>query len=156
VLKEVRYAYDERNSVQIDRTVGMGRNDRRTKDGASPLVLAIEQFLNNFSVYIQDKRKVVPDVTHVINNIKDSGDQQAYAARLLYALTTFSSIRFDKMPTDAVLSLPLYEHYRAVVDAVFEVFPTDTARKRVLVLYRRKFEEEVRRLETRRKESQGK
>jgi hypothetical protein len=41
VLKEVRYAYDESNTVLIDRLAEMGRKDRRTKDGASPLVLVI-------------------------------------------------------------------------------------------------------------------
>lgn len=155
ILREVRYGYDERNSVIVDRLVDMGRNDRRTTEGASPLVLAIEQFLNNFSVYIQDKRKVVPDVTYVIERIKGPGDQLAYTARLLYALTNLSGTRFDKAPTDADRTSPLYEHYRAVADAVLGKFPTDTARKRVLVLYRRRFEDEVRRLEARKAESEG-
>jgi hypothetical protein len=145
ILQEVRYAYDESNSVLIDRLAEMSRKDRRTQENASPLVLAIEQFLNNFPAYIQDKRKVVPDVTYVISNIKDPGDRLAYASRLLHALTTFSNIRLDKTPTDAELSQPLYEHYRAVADTVLENFPTDTERNRVLALYTRRLDDEMRR-----------
>lgn len=155
ILREVRYAYDQKNSVPVDRLATMGRNDRRTHETASPLVLAIEQFLNNFPVYIQDKRKVVPDVTHVFGGIQDAEKRATYAARLLHALTTFSDIRFDKTATDDVLSLPLYEHYRAVADTVFEVFPTGTERMRVLTLYTRRLDDEVKRQEARRKSING-
>src|SRR5262249_39682853 len=71
VLREVRYAYDENNSVLIDRLGGMRQKDRRTGETASSLVLAIEGFLNNVSAYVQDKRKVVPDIIHVIGNIQN-------------------------------------------------------------------------------------
>jgi hypothetical protein len=152
ILNEVRYTYDQPNSVIIDRLADMGRDDRRTTDGASPLVVAIEQFLNNFSLYVQDKRKVVPDIAYVIGNIKDAGDQQAYAARLLHALTSLSGMYFGMPPSDAVMSMPVSEDYWAVAKAVLNMFPTDADRERVLVLYRRRLEEPAKRLKARQNE----
>ena len=83
ILSEVRYVYDEQNSVLIDRTADMSRGDRRTQGSPSELVLTIEWFLNNFETYIQDKRKVLPDVKYVLDQLQDDAKRISYASRLL-------------------------------------------------------------------------
>jgi hypothetical protein len=142
ILQEVRYACDRENSVMVDRLASMSQNDRRTGAGASKLVLAIEDFLNHFGRYVRDQRKIIPDIKHVLRGIQDEGGREKYAARLLHALTSLSDVRFDHKPTDAVKQLPLYDEYRAAADGVLAQFATDTAQKRVLTLYKRRFKEE--------------
>ena len=142
ILQEVRYACDRENSVMVDRLASMSQNDRRTGAGASKLVLAIEDFLNHFGRYVCDKRKILPDIKYVLRGIQDEGGREKYAARLLHALTSLSDVRFDHKPTDAVKQLPLYDEYRAAADGVLAQFATDTAQKRVLTLYKRRFKEE--------------
>lgn len=139
VLDKVRYAYDERNSVQIDRLSTMGRGDKRTQGEASSLVLAIEHFLNNFDLYVQDKRKVIPDVDYVLGGITDEADRSLYAARLLHALTTFTEIRFDKPPEVAAEQQDYREAgYRAVADNVARHVPEGRARENLWILYRKR------------------
>lgn len=139
VIEQTRYAFDEQNSVMIDRTASMGRKDRRTK-AASALVLAVEDFLNNFDVYIQDGRKVLPDIKAVIGGIEDAGDRMAYAARLLHALTTISGITFHGTPTATDMGHRLYSKYRDAVDAVLDQFPMPSAKERVIAAYRARLE----------------
>jgi len=138
ILNEVRYAFDVKNSVIIDRISGMGRRDRRTQDGASQLVLAVEEFLNNFDIYVQDGRKVLPDIKFVLGRIDDEGDRVSYAARLLHALTTLSGIRFDRAPSDADGGGRLYDSYRQAADTVIDAFTGQSMRERVLAGYRRR------------------
>lgn len=138
ILSQVRYNYDERNSVLIDRTAGMSRNDRRTQTGPSDLVLAIEQFLNNFEIYIQDKRKVLPDVTYVLEQVQDDAKRISYASRLLHSLTSLSTIRFDRTATDEERSHRRYSDYQSLVDKVLDAFPGDDHREQVFTQYRRR------------------
>jgi hypothetical protein len=142
LLAHARYKYDEQNSVLIDRTADMGRRDSRlSKDSASPLVRATEQFLNNFDLYVQDKRLVIPDVRYVLEHARSDREREAYASRLLHALTTLSGVqRFDQPPTAEDIGQPLYQSYRDVVDAVLETFPAQEDVDRVWKLYRQRLE----------------
>jgi hypothetical protein len=141
LLENARYSYDEENSVLIDRTADMGRMDSRLSETATPLVQAIEQFLNNFDRYVQDKRKVIPDVRHVLEHTRSVRERETFACRLLHALTTLSGVeRFDLPPTSEDLSQPLYPQYRDIVDAILEVFPLMEDRDRLWNLYRKRRE----------------
>ena len=138
ILSEVRYVYDEENSVLIDRTADMSRGDRRTRESPSALVLAIEKFLNNFEIYIQDKRKVLPDVNHVLDQVPDVAKRISYASRLLHALTSFSTIRFDRPATDEERSHRLFTDYQVVADSILGAFPGESQRDQLLVRYRQR------------------
>lgn len=143
IVQEVRYSVDRGNSVIIDRLATMSRNDRRTSEGASALVLGIEGFLNGFGRYVQDRRKIIPDIQYVLRDIEDGGNREKYAARLLHSLTSLSDIRFDRDPTEAIKHVHLYAEYRDAADAVLAEFESDTARQRLLTLYTRRFKEEA-------------
>jgi len=142
VLTQIRYAVDRGNSVIIDRLSGMSQSDRRTGAGASKLVLAIEDFLNNFGRYVRDKRKIVPDIKHVLREIQDQADREKYAARLLHALTSLSGVRFGRKPSAEDEREPLFDDYRAAAEAALAEFPMPSARDRVLALYRRRMGEQ--------------
>jgi hypothetical protein len=138
ILGEVRYAYDEQNSVLIDRTADMSRSDRRTRGSPSELVLAIENFLNNFEIYIQDKRKVLPDVKYVLDQLQDEAKRISYASRLLHALSSHSTIRFDRAATDEERSHRQYSDYQVIVDTILDAFPGESQRDQLFVQYRRR------------------
>ena len=95
LLKECSYSFDGDNSVIIDRTEKMSRKDTRTTETATPTVKEIERFLNNINTYIDDFRKVKPDIEYVLTTIEDQNKQFNYLIRLLVALTTHSKVRFD-------------------------------------------------------------
>lgn len=95
LLKECSYSFDTLNSVNIDRTEKMSRMDTRTTETATPTVKEIEKFLNNINTYIDDFRKVKPDIQYVLTTIEDQNKQFKYLIRLLIALTTHSKVRFD-------------------------------------------------------------
>ncbi len=95
LVKECSYSYDGLNSVIIDRTEKMSRKDVRTTETATPTVKEIEIFLNNINTYIDDFRKVKPDIQYVLTTIDDKNKQFKYLIRLLIALTTHSKVRFD-------------------------------------------------------------
>lgn len=95
LLKECSYSFDKFNSVIIDRTEKMSRKDIRTTETASPTVKEIEKFLNNINTYIDDFRKVKPDIEFVLSTIEDKNKQFNYLVRLLIALTSHSKVRFD-------------------------------------------------------------
>jgi hypothetical protein len=138
ILSDVRYVYDEQNSVLIDRTSHMSRSDRRTSGSPSKLVLDIEWFLNNFEIYIQDKRQVLPDVIHVLGQIPDDSKRIAYSSRLLHALSSHSTIRFDRSATEDERSHRRYSDYKAIVDTILESFPGESQRDQLFAQYRRR------------------
>ena len=73
----------------------MSRKDTRITETASPTLKEIEKFLNNINTYIDDFRKIKPDIEYVLANIDDKNKQFNYLIRLLIALTTHSKVRFD-------------------------------------------------------------
>jgi hypothetical protein len=86
---------DKRNSVLIDRTLKMKRNETRLREDASTLTIAIESLLNNPYPYLLDQRKVRSDIDHVVKTIKTAEKRFSYVARLLYALNALGDVRFD-------------------------------------------------------------
>jgi len=75
----------------------------------------------------------------VLEHARTVREREAFASRLLHALTTLSGVqRFDKPPTPEDLSQPLYQQYRDVVDAVLEGFPVQENLDRVWGLYRKR------------------
>jgi len=148
ILREVRYAVDRGNSVIIDRLATMSQNDRRTSEGASALVLAVEEFLNSFGRYVQDRRKIIHDIQYVLRDIQQEANREKYAARLLHALTSVSGIRFGFKIAAAESLLPLREEYCAVAETVLAEFQMPSARDRVLALYRCRIGEQKEREES--------
>jgi hypothetical protein len=138
ILSEVRYVFDEQNSVLIDRTADMSRGDRRTRGSPSKLVLAIENFLNNFEIYIQDKRKVLPDVKYVLDQLQDETKRISYASRLLHALSSHSTIRFDRPPTAEDRSHRRYNDYEAIVTTILKSFPGEHQKDQLFIQYRQR------------------
>jgi len=98
----------------------------------------LNSFLNNFEIYIQDKRKVLPDVTYVLEQVQDDAKRISYASRLLHSLTSLSTIRFDRTATDEERSHRRYSDYQSLVDKVLDAFPGDDHREQVFTQYRRR------------------
>lgn len=96
ILNETRYKIDSKNSVLIDRTKSMSRNERRTKEGVTPIVKEIEYLLNNTDEYIVDNRKIRPDIKFVLDSIKDIEKKTSLVVRLLLSLTQLTGIEVKK------------------------------------------------------------
>ena len=71
LIDNVRYAIDRKNSVQIDRTQNMSRNDRRTKENVTPFVAELESLINSVDQLVMDSRKIKPAIKHVVANIEN-------------------------------------------------------------------------------------
>lgn len=96
-VDECRYfAVDRANSVLIDRLETMRSDQSRLGNTASPLACELDELINQPWAYLGDKRKSRPDIQFVVESIKDENKRLNYLARLLFALTNLSGIRFDQ------------------------------------------------------------
>lgn len=139
--QETRYLIDMENSVIVDRTAAMSRRERRTQEGASELVMAIERFLNDIDGYVQDGRKVLADVDFVLGAITDPAKKTRYAARLLAALTSLSDVRFDDPKAKQVTVSA--KAYHRLGKRVLERWVTPVGLDAVIVEYRAILEPET-------------
>lgn len=138
LAKECSYSIDVENSVLIDRTAKMTRKEKRISESASPLVKNIESFLNNIHDYISDLRKVRPDIDFVISTIETDEKRLIYVTRLLIALTSFSTVRFDFDP-DLIPKNDLSQRYWKLGKWILDTHVTKNHRESVMNDYRQEY-----------------
>ncbi len=120
IIEETRYRIDEENSVIIDRTKTMSRRDSRTSDTVSPIVHEIESLLNNIHAYINDNRKIKPDINSVFDAIKDQDKKLSYSIRLIVALSQLSSVKISKGFTRPDSLQPHQEKYWDIIQWIID------------------------------------
>jgi hypothetical protein len=135
---ECSYSIDTENSVQIDRTAKMTLKQMRISDSASPLVKEIESFLNHVHDYVSDLRKVKPDIDAVISTLEHGDKRFNYIARLLVALTSFSTVRFD-LDRESIAQNSLSQRYWELGQWVLETYVAANQRKSVINKYQEEF-----------------
>jgi len=132
MINGTRYMIDRDNSVIIDRTKTMATKDTRTGNAASPIVQKVEHLLNNLNVYISDKRKVKPDITYVLGEIKDDSDRLKYIIRLLTSLKEISSVRFGTDQSEWKPANRVQEDYQHIGNWILENWVPEQNRDSVL------------------------
>lgn len=121
LTRHCAYDIDVLNSVLIDKTNTMGRTETRLDPSASVLVSEFESRLNNMSRFFSDGRKIKPNIRSVLEKISDDLKREQYIVRLLHALTSISTVRFDLPWTGGLTnSFPL--EIRELGEWVLETF----------------------------------
>ena len=72
----------------------MSRNDQRTTESASKLVVRLESLINNVDQLVFDTRRIKPAIKFVVEHIEDDTLRESYIARLLLSVSTHSGKNF--------------------------------------------------------------
>lgn len=138
LVDDCGYQINTANSVIIDKTAKMGRMDSRLKESASPLVKQIDLFLNHPTGYLSDLRKVKPDISDVLEQLKDPLKKLNYVVRLLVALTSVSQVRFDHDLSPLVQESHMSSQIRKLGKWVLSQIPRDR-RDNIMSRYQEEF-----------------
>lgn len=116
IVSECSYQLDHDNSVLIDRTSRMTRNESRLTETASPFVKKVVEYINNPHSYLSDSRRVKPDIKSVLSSIIDPKKREDYLVRLLIGLTPYSGTKFTDPSPSSQQSKKVWELGNWILD----------------------------------------
>lgn len=134
LLQNCGYVFDSVNSVIIDRTSKMTRQDSRLSSNASDLTCEVTRFINGFLAYADKPRDIKADVTKVVNGIDDEKQRTDYLIRLMVAISEHCKVWADVPPS--VNENRSEKQYRKLLEWIVTTFVTSDCQQHVLERYR--------------------